>query len=294
MNYFPVGKKVKKQKFMTMVDPFNVLFDSVDAWYWSSSGNTPNAAVVYNNEIHILGGGSSAVKEQYHYKWNQLSDTWESVSTLPFRFAGSSAVVLNDEIHLLGSSNHDQTKHYKWDGETWTEVSTIPFNVYYSVAVVLNGEIHLIGGLNTGVHYKWDGETWTYIDSLPASDNSARAAVISDGEIHVLSGTKHYKWNGETWTEVGALPTNVTMKYKMAVEMDELIYIFCSPDANSNIYVYNRNNNDWKRVYYNKNLGNFSGSSCNVVFHGLHVINGTSDSTIYHYCNLGRRYVPIV
>ena len=54
-------------------------------------------AVVYNNELHILGGGSSSY-QRYHYKWNGTS--WVSVSTLPYNLYKGSAVVYNNEIHI--------------------------------------------------------------------------------------------------------------------------------------------------------------------------------------------------
>ena len=68
------------------------------------------SAVVYNNEIHILGSGNSSYYTK-HYKWNGSS--WTSVSTLPYEFYNGSAVVYNNEIHILGSYNSsDRTKHY--------------------------------------------------------------------------------------------------------------------------------------------------------------------------------------
>ena len=42
------------------------------------------SVVVYNNEIHILGGSGSANYTK-HYKWN--GTTWSEVSTLPYAFS---------------------------------------------------------------------------------------------------------------------------------------------------------------------------------------------------------------
>jgi hypothetical protein len=73
--------------------------------FWGGS------AVVFNNEIHILGGTNIYTK---HYKWD--GSKWASVSTLPCRFDNSSAVVLNNEIHILGEYYTGDwiTFHYKW------------------------------------------------------------------------------------------------------------------------------------------------------------------------------------
>ena len=91
------------------------------------------SAVVYNNEIHILGSSDSSINTTKHYKYNGSS--WTSVSTLPYNFNYGSAVVHNNEIHILGGGN-GQTKHYKYNGSSWTSVSTLPYNFYYGSAVV--------------------------------------------------------------------------------------------------------------------------------------------------------------
>ena len=96
---------------------------------WSSVSTLPykfrnSSAVVYNNEIHILGSAVSG-NETKHYKYD--GSTWTSVSTLPYNFYWGSAVVLNNEIHILGSygDNSYKTKHYKYDCSTWTNESTL-------------------------------------------------------------------------------------------------------------------------------------------------------------------------
>ena len=170
---------------------------------------TSGAAVVLNDEIHVLGGSEGTGKE--HYKWDGTE--WTQVSTLPYKLEDGSAVVLNDEIHILGSYNA-QRKHYKWDGTEWTQVSTLPYKFYEGAAVVLNGEIHIMGS-NEGTgkqHYKWDGTEWTQVSTLPKAFGMG-SAVVYNGEIHLLGGgfsnadcKKHHKWDGTEWTQVGTLP----------------------------------------------------------------------------------------
>jgi len=112
--------------------------------YYFQSG----AAVVLNNEIHLLGGYDSYVNDgnnrTTHYKYD--GSTWASLGALPYEFYYGAAVVLNDEIHLLGGKDNNTTKHYKYDGSTWTSVNTLPYDFSSGSAVVLNDEIHLFGG----------------------------------------------------------------------------------------------------------------------------------------------------
>lgn len=182
-------------------------------------------AVVLNGEIHVLFS-----TDRSHYKWN--GSTWTQVSTLPCTLAGCPAVVLNDEIHLLCGNRASGTnygdEHYKWDGTTWTKLPYIPRDYSSGVrAVVLNDKIHLFGGCSATdifnlTHYEWNGTTWTQVSTLPYGFTNG-AAVVLNGEIHLLGGTnrssyslsggyvsydRHYKWDGSTWTSVDTLPNN--------------------------------------------------------------------------------------
>ena len=94
---------------------------------WISVSTIPNdfrfcngSAVVYNNEIHILGGLVSSGYEgtTTHYKWN--GSKWISASTLPYNFYQGSAVVYNNEIHILGSNDSDNyVSHYSASGSKY-------------------------------------------------------------------------------------------------------------------------------------------------------------------------------
>ena len=167
------------------------------------------SAVVFNNEIHILGSYSSSSYYKYHYKWNGSS--WISASTLPYNFYYSSAVVYNNEIHILGGYGNS-TGHYKWNGASWVSVSTLPYNFYDGSAVVYNNEIHILGSNNASdgytKHYKWNGSLWTSVSTLPYGLFNG-CTVIYNNEIHMFGGssygTNHYCWNGTNWTQMTAL-----------------------------------------------------------------------------------------
>ena len=148
--YFYNGEKISVENHLHKTD-VKLPYD----FYWGS-------AVVYNGEIHILGGRGGTDK---HYKWNGSS--WTSVSTLPYPFYYGSAVVYNGEIHILGGysgGGGGNTKHYKWNGSSWTSVSTLPYELYGGSAVVYNNEIHILGGYDTDNrtnHYSFlNNKTW--------------------------------------------------------------------------------------------------------------------------------------
>ena len=289
MNYFPLTKKVEKQKFRRVVT--RLYYRLTDPPFSDTSG----CAVVFNNEIHVI------VKTK-HYKWDGTK--WISVSVVPYSFRNGGAVVFNNEIHIFSAD----TKHYKWDGETWTEVDVLPFKFYYSQVVVYHNEIHVIGGMGT-IHYKWDGETWTKVgDDTPYNCEGGAICVLND-EIHIMGGyngkTKHYKWDGNTWTSVSTLPIYVENSNSgFAVVMDGRIYL---------LYMHSRAVFDglsWSFLYYDYYTSSSGVSSTQtapyttysshvVAFDdGIHIINyysssGSDNNYSMHAVENANLYIPI-
>ena len=176
-----------------------------------------SAAVVFNDNIHILGSNSSSYYTA-HYKYNGSS--WSKVSTLPFAFYRGSAVVYNNEIHILGTYGDDDTAHYKYNGSSWKKVSTLPSSFYDGAAVVYNNEIHILGGGDDKtLHYKWNGSSWSKVGTLPYSFYQS-CAVVHDNLIHLLGSYTssyrkyHYVWNGSSWkSSISNLKTQDVFTY---------------------------------------------------------------------------------
>ena len=201
------------------------------------------AAVVLDNEIHILGGGANYTN---HYKYNGSS--WESVSTLPYNFMGGAAVVLDNEIHILGTNynSSDFTKHYKYNGTSWTNVSTLPYEFFNGSAVVFNNEIHILGsGYNTSgtytyasYHYKYNGSSWESVSTLPYEFHNGSAAVLNDA-IHILGGssdssrrTSHYLLRPNSRHIATMLPKGVHI---LLSDNEDIIYASNAKRISSNI-----------------------------------------------------------
>ena len=237
-------------------DPTEINIYDINTGLWTRiSGNiggypktgaiSYNAAVVYKNEIHMLGGiyrGNGTSYSKYHYKYDGTS--WLNVSTLPYGFYNGCAVVYNDEIHILGSKDSSHTRdHYKYDGTSWSKVSTLPYSFYNGRAVVYNDEIHILGSQNgsyTKYHYKYDGTSWSKVSTLPY-DFYNGCAVVYHNEIHILGGyyapeaRYHYKFDGTNWESVTTLP-----------------YVFCDGGAvvyNDEIHILNSSKTPYRFHY---------------------------------------------
>ena len=249
---------------------------------WESASTLPynfckGSAVVYNNEIHILGGYGNGTA---HYKFD--GSNWISVSTLPLYFASKDlAVIFNNEIHILKNK-----KHYKFDGSTWSEVSTLPYDIYQSSAVVFNDELHILGydGESDVIfHYKWDGSSWSSVSTLPYKLYNG-SAVVYNNEIHILGGessgdyTKHYKWNGSSWSKVSTLPYD--MSYGSAVVYNNEIHILGSHDDSFYKYHYKYDGSTWSEVStlpYSFNRG-----SAVVYNNEIHILGGYGNETAHY------------
>ena len=243
------------------------------------------SAVVYNNEIHILGSADDSSYTK-HYKWD--GTIWTEVSTLPYNFCSGSAVVYNNEIHILGSgdSSSTYTNHYKWDGTSWTEVSTLPYIFVGGSAVVYNNEIHILGSADNSSytkHYKWNGTSWTEVSTLPYEFYFG-SAVVYNNEIHILgsgdssSYTKHYKWNGTSWSSVSTLP--YAFYYGSAVVYNNEIHIL---GGGSGSRYYKWNSTSWSLVSNNLPLP-FMQNSAVVYNNEIHMLgNPYSGYKTVHY-----------
>lgn len=235
-------------------------------------------AVIYNNEIHTLGGYYS----KGHYKYDGSS--WTEVSTLPYDFGNICAVVLNNEIHIMGGA--DYIRHYKFDGESWTEVSTLPYNFYGGEAVIYNNEIHILGGGGGNLkHYKYNGSSWIEVSTLPYGFYYG-CAVVSNNEIHIIGSSisghyrSHYKYNGSSWTEASILPYD--SNGARAIALNNEIHILGSNNSSYNTSHYKNNGNSWSYV---KALPYTFYNGCIVALNNaIHILgSGYSSNYTKHY-----------
>ena len=231
------------------------------------------SVVVYNNKIHVLGGGSSTSDHKRHYSWDGTS--WTQESTLPISFSYDAAVVYNNKIHIMYS-----TSHYSWNGTSWTQESSLPVDSSPK-AVVYDNKIHALGcGSSSRAHYSFDGTSWTQESTLPISINGGQA-VVYNNKIHTLGGnttstnTNHYSFDGTSWTQESTLPYTFTRG--SAVVYDGKIHIMGSSNS-SNGYRHSY----WDGIkWFDGSNGpyNFYQGSAVVYDDNIHMLGGASSTT---------------
>lgn len=152
------------------------------------------SAIVFNDEIHILGGDGNTSNKNYtkHYKFN--GNSWVSVSTLPVNLTKGVAFILNDTLHIAFGTNIYAYTNNRWNKVT-AMTENIPLSIFANAAVVINNELHIFGGeaslsLNdrqSNSHYKFSNGSWVKVSTLPRCFYGGSITVFND-EIHMLGG----------------------------------------------------------------------------------------------------------
>lgn len=194
------------------------------------------SAVVFNGEIHILGGTEGKTN---HFSWNGRG--WTQHDDLPFDFCNGSAVVFKDRIYILGGSE-EPTKCYYWNGTKWTKSTDIPYKFKNGAAVVYDDKIHILGGtLSDSNHYTWGGKSWTKLTDLSYTFIDGVAVVYKD-KIHLLGSSAttfakvHCTWDGSDYKILSNLP--VDFYNGCAVAGDRYIHIIGGTNTENNRYHY--------------------------------------------------------
>jgi hypothetical protein len=105
-----------------------------DGTSWSSVSTLPyvcarGGALVFRNEIHILGGNDGRTS---HYKWNGTN--WTSVSTLPANFMKGVFALYENNIHIITADYDDNApRHYQYI-ISWYPISAGPYTYAYDIS----------------------------------------------------------------------------------------------------------------------------------------------------------------
>lgn len=214
---------------------------------WKSVSALPygfayGAAVVYENELHLMGGADF---EKNHYKWN--GSEWIEVGSLPYEVYKSAAVVYKNEIHLMGGI-YGATQHWKWNGSEWIELDSLPCDTNYSM--VYENEIHIFKRDKLNSHYKFNGLAWEYVGELPKLFQMG-FVVAHKNEIHLMAKTSyesyHYKFTKTKWEEIGELPYDFS--YSVGVVYNDEIHVIAGYNTNPNeAEHYKWNDDGWQMV----------------------------------------------
>ena len=191
------------------------------------------SAVVYNNEIHILGGkyyDGDYYNYDKHYKFDVSTSEWIEVSILPYGISSTDVVVYNNELYILGGGRTTDTQNtfYRFDNATsqWIRLDDLPFNSSYNKIIVYNNEIHVFDDF----HYKYNGSEWVRLNDIPEDFYSIYSAYLHDGSLEIVTYySDRYVYDNENdqWIFIDQLPYST---YDQITTCNDKIFIMLGGD----------------------------------------------------------------
>ena len=181
-----------------------------DGSTWSEASTLPYyikcPVVVYNNEIHALGGGATATLQKSHFKWSTTA--WVQQENLPFDYTNLNgneawAFDINNKLHLI-----QDDYHHVWDGYEWTTTAltnsphTSAYNLAYYNDIIYMFKTH---PTTSDTMYKLEGSAWVDTGIAMPHNASNIDFVVYDGCLHIFGGyntSTHWKFDGTSWTQV--------------------------------------------------------------------------------------------
>lgn len=223
---------------------------------------TRGAAIVYNDEIHLIGGYStsglpSTLGVTKHYKWNS-TDGWVQVTD---SLAGTkglydvSAVVYKDKIYAVGrsgTSERSPSTYLMYYDETngWLFAGSKNQDLNYTM-VNYSNRLHLFidetGSTGTTEHYISDDKfNLTYVGITPYYVNPgstvrqgyAVRGIVSHLDILVFTNTDIWRWtdSGSDWelmdtTYKGAAITQPLLTKSIGLDKEGVLYFIQGPSS---------------------------------------------------------------
>lgn len=180
---------------------------------WGSYSFDLNNVVIFNDEIHILGGIDTSAKvfDRIHYKYD--GENWTKLNDSPVKCKGGIAVAYRDGIHYMTTDTSTGTYpnfphvHYRWNpsSDTWTKLEDTPSPYDFSdgCGVAYDNFIYIFGA-SSRVCYKWNGvmtqnnSKWIPVNAPSKLINETRA-VVHNGKIHTFGGYGYEGYANSTW-----------------------------------------------------------------------------------------------
>ncbi|KAA8492291.1 Kelch domain-containing protein 8B [Porphyridium purpureum] len=214
-----------------------------DAWKneWSAIGElapipygaVENPGVVEaGGLVYVIGGSTLAFSGQVNgaARYNPVSDTWESLPSLPTARAGAVVVLFQNEIWVIGGlvasgggSSTDVVEILNLNTMTWRAGPSLPAVRDNAVGAVVGGEILVFGGRNRQVGedassvFSFNGAAWSSRASMPTARRTGCARVVeSESSVVVIGGefanniasaaVEAYDPGSNSWTVLSDMP----------------------------------------------------------------------------------------
>jgi len=202
-----------------------------DTDIWTSNKAMPTARqyfgiAVHQNKIYTIGGGwwdpdEGRVPSNVNEVYDPLTDTWETMESMPTARSDLSANVVNGKIYLIGGRTGSQystvalNEVYDPATNSWVTKEPMPYPVVGYASAAVDGKIYVIGGqdefhdpinLDLTQIYNPETNTWSLGASLPTVVLNGAAGATTGAKapkrIYVIGGTLGGSGVGTNITQV--------------------------------------------------------------------------------------------
>ena len=205
---------------------------SSDSWITGSPAPLPaRSEAAYGDTTHggflyVIGGDNSAGVLSDLQRYDPVTDTWTTLTSMSTPRAGAAAAVIDDGIFVIGGrasasgpcSGPSMTtvEKYDIDTDTWTAVAPLPNSRSDLAAVAHGGKIFVFGGCTgttpsvTNEVDMYDPQTNTWTTLAPMTTPRASLVAGHSGDlIYAIGGTdgvsalnvnEVYSISGNSWS----------------------------------------------------------------------------------------------
>ena len=206
---------------------------STDSWSAGAAAPLPaRAEAAYGDTTHggflyVIGGDNSAGVLSDLQRYDPVTDTWTTLTSMPTARAGAAAAVIDDGIFVIGGRQSTSgpcsggpylgtVEKYDVDTNTWSTVAPLPNPRSDLAAVAHGGKIFVFGGCTgtasapsvTNEADMYDPQTNTWTTGL-ASMPTPRASLVaghSGDKVYAIGGTDGV--SASSVNEVYDIPNN--------------------------------------------------------------------------------------
>ncbi len=206
---------------------------STDSWSAGAAAPLPaRAEAAYGDTTHggflyVIGGDNSAGVLSDLQRYDPVTDTWTTLTSMPTARAGAAAAVIDDGIFVIGGRQSTSgpcsggpylgtVEKYDVDTNTWSTVAPLPNPRSDLAAVAHGGKIFVFGGCTgtasapsvTNEADMYDPQTNTWTTGL-ASMPTPRASLVaghSGDKVYAIGGTDGV--SASSVNEVYDIPSN--------------------------------------------------------------------------------------
>lgn len=152
---------------------------------------TTIGAAAVDGKIYFVGGNITV-------KYDPITNTWESIASLPIYNGWGTVVACQNKIYVIGGNSEIPTQVYDPTTDTWANRTSIPTTRSLLQANVVNGKIYVISGQKPSFYgiadpsdvndvYDPLTDSWSSMSPIPIPVEGYASAVL-DNKIYLIRG----------------------------------------------------------------------------------------------------------